>query len=99
MAITPIPPTTTGLPISGGGLSKPGGGAESFEKLIGKMVGGANAQQLAADKAIEQLASGQTDSIHNVVVSAAKADLSFRLILEIRNKLMESYQEIMRMQV
>ncbi len=48
---------------------------------------------------MEQLATGKSDDIQNVVVSMAKADLTFRLVLEIRNRLIESYQEIMRMQV
>ena len=79
--------------------SKPAAGGDGFEKLIGRMIQSANQQRIAADQAVEQLASGQTDSVHNVVMSAAKADLSFRLILEIRNKLIDAYQEIMRMQV
>lgn len=64
-----------------------------------RLLNAANNQQFAAESAIDQLATGKTDSLHNVVISAAKADLSFRLVLEMRNKLIESYEEIMRMQV
>lgn len=59
----------------------------------------ANSQQIESDDAITKLATGETDNIHDVVLSAAKADLTFRLVLEIRNRLTEAYQEIMRMQV
>lgn len=70
-------------------------GGNNFAKLLES----ANNQQIEADQAVQQLANGEAPSMHNVVLSAAKADLSFRLVLEMRNKLIESYQEIMRMQV
>lgn len=72
---------------------------QGFGSLLTGIVEGANNQQVVADQAIENFATGQEDNIQNVVVSMAKADLSFRMVMEIRNQLMESYQEIMRMQV
>ena len=42
---------------------------------------------------------GQTDNLHSVMLAVAKADLSFRTILEVRNRLTDAFQEIMRMQV
>ena len=79
------------------GVNKPPSG--SGNNVFANLIRGANDQQLAADQAVENLAAGGEESLHNVVLSAAKADLSFRLVLEMRNKLIESYQEIMRMQV
>ena len=74
--------------------------AESpFAKLIDHLVGDANAQQAHADQVVRQLATGQTDNVHDVMLAVAKADLSFRLVLEVRNRLTEAYQEVMRMQV
>jgi flagellar hook-basal body complex protein FliE len=67
--------------------------------VIGRLLNGANAQQLKADQTLEQFAAGQTDSVHDLVLATAKADLSFRLVLEIRNRLIDCYQEISRMQV
>ena len=71
----------------------------AFGSLVDHLLGDANAQQLQADQAVRQLATGQTDSIHDVMLAIARADLSFRLVLEIRNRLTEAYQEVMRMQV
>jgi flagellar hook-basal body complex protein FliE len=59
----------------------------------------ANSQQMESDDAITKLATGEANSIHDVVLSTAKADMTFRLVLEIRNRITEAYQEIMRMQV
>jgi flagellar hook-basal body complex protein FliE len=58
-----------------------------------------NNQHAAANDALRQLVTGEADNVHDVVLSMAKADLAFRMVLEIRNRLTESYQEIMRMQV
>lgn len=71
----------------------------SFAKLLGDMVNDANGQHQKADTSVQQLMSGETDNLHEVVLDAARADMSFRLLVEIRNKLMDAYQEIMRMQV
>lgn len=71
----------------------------SFDNLIGNLVKDSNAQHTQADQSLEQLISGDADNLHNVVLDAARADLSFRLLMEIRNKLLDAYQEIMRMQV
>ena len=70
-----------------------------FSKLIGDMVADVNQQHAVADQHLGQLMTGQTDDIHSVVLNAARADLSFRLMVEIRNKLIDAYQDVMRMQV
>jgi flagellar hook-basal body complex protein FliE len=74
-------------------------GTGQFSQVISQLIDDANTQQLQSNQAVEQFAAGRTDNIHEVVLTAAKADLSFRLVLEIRNRLIESYQEIMRMQM
>ena len=48
---------------------------------------------------VQELVTGQTDSIHDVVLSASQADLAFRLVMEVRDQLIASYQDVMRMQV
>lgn len=53
----------------------------------------------AADRAAEAFASGANGNIHEVMILTEKAELSFRLASAVRNKLLEAYREIMRMQV
>ncbi len=55
--------------------------------------------QLEADRAMEKLATGEAKSIHEVMVAMEEADISMRLVVQMRNKVVEAYQEIMRMQV
>ncbi len=69
--------------------------AENLKSFIGEV----NAQQLGAEQSIAELASGRAANIHEVVISVAKADLSFKLLLELRNKLVEAYQKTMNMQL
>ena len=100
MAIPPVMPFAP-APATAVGAKPPvpAAGNGQFSQVISQLVGDANTQQLQSNEAIEQFASGRSDNIHEVVLAAAKADLSFRLVLEIRNRLIESYQEIMRMQM
>lgn len=72
---------------------------EGFSQLVGDLLRDANGQQLQADQALQSFAAGETDSVQDVVLAMAKADMSFRFLLEVRNQLVESYQEISRMQV
>ncbi|MCA9187137.1 MAG: flagellar hook-basal body complex protein FliE [Pirellulaceae bacterium] len=100
MAVTGVSHiSSTPIPSTGSRLATTGGQDNSFLELIKEKLQNVNTQQLEADKAIQDYASGETDDVHNVVVSVAKADLAFRMVLEIRNRLIESYQEIMRMQI
>ncbi|MBI3462413.1 MAG: flagellar hook-basal body complex protein FliE [Planctomycetes bacterium] len=99
MGIAPIGPSGSGPVPQAVAPSAAQPGEMAFGKLIGQLVQDANAQQLQTDQAVKQLAMGEIDSLHDVMLSMAKADLSFRLILEIRNRLTEAYQEIMRMQL
>lgn len=73
-------------------------GPVSFGDLVSQFVGQTNQQQMAADQSVQQLVTGQTDDVQQVVLAVAQADLSFQLFMEIRNKLIDNYSELMRMQ-
>jgi flagellar hook-basal body complex protein FliE len=82
--------------------TRPSSSAESdgpFARAIDKFLGEARAQNATADQAILDLATGKTENIHEVMLAVTKADLSFRTILQVRNRLTEAYQEITRMAV
>lgn len=72
---------------------------ESFASVLGKMVGEVNASQHAANDAVAALQSGQNTSLHQAVIAMEEANISFQLMVEVRNKLLDSYQELMRMQI
>ena len=72
---------------------------DSFGTLLGRMVGEVNAHQQAAADAMHSLQAGGNVSLHQAVIAMEEANVSFQLMVEVRNRLLESYQEIMRMQV
>ena len=67
--------------------------------MLGQLVNDVNAKQAAANEAVNGLLSGQNVSLHQAMISMEEASTSFQLMVEVRNKLLESYQELMRMQV
>jgi flagellar hook-basal body complex protein FliE len=71
----------------------------SFAGLLGQLVEGVNAKQGIANQALQDLQSGQTVSLHQAMIAAEEANVSFQLMVEVRNRLLESYQELMRLQV
>lgn len=73
--------------------------ASSFNSMFGQMVQDVSAKQAAANEAVNGLLSGQNVSLHQAMIAAEEASVSFQLMVEVRNKLLESYQELMRMQI
>jgi flagellar hook-basal body complex protein FliE len=71
----------------------------SFQDFLKDSLQEVNDLQNEADAAIRQLAQGKTQDIHRTMVMVEKADLSFQLMMKVRNKLLEAYHEMMRMQV
>jgi len=71
----------------------------SFSSMLGKMVSEVNAQQVNANQQVNALQSGANVPLHQAVISMEEASVSFQLMVEVRNRLLESYQEIMRMQM
>ncbi len=71
---------------------------ESFLELIKDYLKKVNEDQKMADKAIEDFLKGKGE-LHRTILMVEKADISFRLFMKIRNKLIEAYEEIMRMQI
>ncbi len=58
-----------------------------------------NRLQQDAEKAIEDLSTGRRDDVANVMTAKAKADLAFKMLLQVRNKLMDAYNEVKEMRV
>jgi flagellar hook-basal body complex protein FliE len=73
--------------------------SDSFAGMLGKMISDVNAKQHAASEAVAALQAGQNVPLHQAVIAMEEASVSFQLMVEVRNKLLESYQEIMRMQI
>lgn len=98
MEIQPIQEIAAASPVSQVSQGSLDSQSARFVDVLVDVVNGANMDQVQADQALADLSSGKTDDLQSVVMSVAKADLSFRFFLEMRNKLTESYQDLSRMQ-
>ncbi len=71
----------------------------SFSKTLNEAIQHVNQLQKVSDEKAQALATGKTDDIADVMISAEKADIALRTMVQVRNKIIDAYQEIMRMQV
>ena len=70
-----------------------------FKVMLKGSIEDVNQLQTEADRSIERLIAGESKNLHETMIAMEKADISFRLMMEVRNKIIEAYNEIMRMQV
>lgn len=93
--ITPIAEVKQTSSAGGAGVSGTSGFLDSLKSAIGKV----NDAQMEAGQAIDALMTGESQDIHRTMVALQQADVSFQLMMQIRNKLVTAYEEIQRMQV
>ena len=70
-----------------------------FEKKLAEALDKVNEKQLKAEQVTQDFLAGKVDDIHQVLILAQEAKLSLELAVEVRNKIVEAYQEISRMQI
>lgn len=75
------------------------GGTGAFQSMLEGMIGRVEQSQTQATQAAQNFLSGGNEELHSVALAAQRADLQFNLFLQVRNKAVSAYQEIMRMQV
>jgi flagellar hook-basal body complex protein FliE len=84
--------------IATGSAAGPGAGAD-FGPWLTQALGRVNNELVQADAGMQQLATGQVENLHQVMIALEEARLGLQLVVQVRNRLLESYQEILRMQV
>jgi flagellar hook-basal body complex protein FliE len=77
----------------------PAAAASSFSSMLNDAVAQLDALQRGADANVARLATGQPVDLHDVMISLEQANLGFQLAMQVRNRLIDAYQEISRMQV
>jgi flagellar hook-basal body complex protein FliE len=87
------------FPAPGAKETQAPAGSEGFTQILGDMVGKVNDLQMNADKAMQNFITGESKGLHEVMIAVEKSSISFQLLSQVRNKAVEAYHEIMRMQV
>jgi flagellar hook-basal body complex protein FliE len=78
---------------------KPAEAQRAFSQFLKEAIQEVNKRQSQSDQLTMKLARGENVDLHNVMIASQKASVSLQLAIEVRNKVVEAYQEVMRMQV
>ena len=89
-AVSPIAKPTASAPDAASG--------GSFKDLLKGLVEQVDSLQKDADASIQGFVTGETTDLHDVTIKMEEAGIAFRLMMEVRNKLLEAYQQILKMQ-
>jgi|SRR6185503_21149830 len=99
MDVTRIGNTPLIAPAETPGAKGAEGKSQSFGEVLKDSLKQVNSLQQEADASIQSLATGGEASLHDTMLAIQKAELSFKLMMQVRNKIVEAYQEVIRMQV
>ena len=80
-------------------ITRPSDATGSFGSLVTDGLNHLNAQLQTSQVDLQHLATGNVDNLHQIMIRMEETRLSFQLMLQVRNRLLESYQDVMRMQV
>ena len=73
--------------------------SSGFGDVLNQFVGEVNEKQLASSQAVNDLLSGKDVPLHQAMIAMQEAGVAFQLMVEVRNKLLQGYQDLMRMQI
>jgi flagellar hook-basal body complex protein FliE len=94
--ITDIAPVSPVAPIGSGAKADK---SASFSSMLQSAIERVESSRSSANDAVEKFVSGQDQDLHTTILATQRASLDFELLLQVRNKVVQSYQEIMRMQL
>ena len=99
--MTPLigPTGTTPLPLKQADSNPIAKVGSDFSKVIQSSINQAMTAEQQSDKAIQELQSGEAKNIHEVMISVEKSDISLKMLVQFRNKALQAYEEVMRMQI
>jgi flagellar hook-basal body complex protein FliE len=97
MNIKPIIPAVGELQPVGG--ASPAGGGGAFLSSLKDAIAKANEIQVEASREVDKLMTGENQNVHQTMIALQKADVSFQMMMQVRNKIVSAYEEIQKMQV
>lgn len=99
MSLNPITSLTPAIPMRQPDTSDVSVTKNSFADFITSSINEVNQAQLQGNRAIEKLQSGEAQNLHDIMISVEQADIALRMLVQVRNKALTAYEEIMRMQI
>jgi flagellar hook-basal body complex protein FliE len=99
--IAPIAPVETPsitAPSSSSSSSSAASGS-SFSDILSSAIGEVEGARASANQSVEKFLSGDGEDLHSTILSSQRADLEFQMFMQVRNKVVSAYQEIMKLQM
>lgn len=93
-----IAPIADAAKIGAAGLAETSG-TSGFVDSLKSAIGKVNEAKIESNRAVDALMTGESQDLHRTMVALQEADVSFQLMMQIRNKLVAAYEEIQRMQL
>jgi len=94
---SPVSATDTAMANSTLGIES--SAQNSFGQMVSQGLQQVNSQLLTGQTDLQQLALGEAQNLHQIMIRLEESRLSFQLLMQVRNRLLESYQDVMKMQV
>lgn len=80
-------------------ISHEPGEGPGFKEMLQQQIDQVNKLQQDASMAIEDLATGQRDDVESVIIATQRADIAFKMLLQVRNKVMDAYEEVKQIRI
>ncbi len=90
-----LPALTPAAPVA----SVTGASGQDFQNILANSISGVEQKQNDAQAAVNRFLTGETEELHTAALAGQRAELSLELFLQVRNKVVQAYQEVMRMQM
>jgi flagellar hook-basal body complex protein FliE len=90
---------SSGFDIKAPGLEGAPDAGKTFGEFLQDSIGQVNSLQKEANVAMEKLASGESQNLHETLLAVEKAEISFKMMNQVRTKVIDAYREIMKMQI
>ena len=86
-------------PVELPAAASPPGAGNSFQSIFADAIGNVQNLEHRADASVDRFLSGENEEIHHVALATQQSELAFELFMGVRNKVVQAYQEVMRMQM
>ena len=90
---------TAFLPAPSNQIAEANAGSGTFSDMVSHGIADVNSQLLTSQVDLQALATGDVQNLHQIMMRLEESRVSFQLLVQVRNRLLESYQEVMKMQI
>jgi flagellar hook-basal body complex protein FliE len=98
-SLIPVPPQLAAPALASPTAPAAGSAGTSFTDMLSGAINEVESSRSAANNSVEQFLSGEGNDLHSTILSTQRADLEFQMFMQVRNKVVSAYQEVMKMQL